>query len=274
VIAVQIAVAGATGVLGRFVVEELVRRGHAVRALSRRAPEGAVAGVEHHAVDLTTGTGLRDAVAGADVVVNAANRNDRHAAAVLVDGTRRLVEAAASERVGHVVEISIVGIEQVPLRYYKLKLEQERVIEQGDVPWSIVRATQFHQLLDWVLGKSARFGVVPSGRFCIAPVDPRVVAHVLADTVEEGPGGRVGEVCGPQAEPLSDLARTWLAANRRHAARVALPMGRRMRASLGAGGLVPADGAIADGPSFAEWLRPRTGATGATTAAPAARAAG
>ncbi|MEA2184133.1 MAG: hypothetical protein QOF69_3318 [Solirubrobacteraceae bacterium] len=254
--------------LGSLVVEELARRGHAVRALSRRAPGRPVAGAEHRAVDLTTGAGLREALAGADAVVDAANRNDRRAAAVLVEGTKRLVESAAAEGAGHIVEISIVGIDDVPLSYYKVKLEQERAIQQGDVPWSIVRATQFHQLLDWVFGSAARCGVVPSGRFPVAPVDPRVVARVLADTVESGPGGRVAEVGGPRSEPLADLARTWMTSTsgRRHAVRVALPMRRRMRASLAAGGLVPVDGAIVDGPSFAEWLRVRPAATAGASA--------
>ena len=258
--------------LGRQVVEELARRGHAVRALSRRAPERALAGTEHRAVDLTTGAGLRDALAGADAMVDAANRPDRQAATVLVDGTRRLVEAAACERVGQIVEVSIVGIDDVPLSYYRVKLEQERVIEHGDVPWSIVRATQFHQLLDWAFGATARFGVVPSGRFRVAPVDPRTVARVLADTVERGPGGRVAEVGGPQPEPLADLARTWIDCNGRHAVRVALPLRRRMRESLAADGLVPTAGAIAGGPSFADWLRLRPAATeGATVLAGTAR---
>jgi uncharacterized protein YbjT (DUF2867 family) len=263
---VQIAVAGGTGVLGSLVVEELARRGHAVRALSRRAPGRPVTGAAHRAVDLTTGAGLRDALAGVDAVVDAANRNDRRAADVLVEGTRRLVEAAAAEGVGQIVEISIVGIDEVPLSYYKVKLEQERAVEQGDVPWSIVRATQFHQLLDWLFGSAARFGVVPSGRFPVAPVDPRVVARVLADTVEGGPGARVAEVAGPRAEPLADLARTWVTSGGRHAMRVALPMRRRMRESLAAGGLVPADGALTGGPSFAEWLRVRSAATAGASA--------
>lgn len=251
--------------LGRQVVEELARRGHAVRALSRRAPERALAGTEHRPVDLTTGAGLRDALAGADAVVDAANRADRRAATVLVDGTQRLVEAAASEGVGQIVEVSIVGIDKVPLSYYKVKLEQELVIEHGDVPWSIVRATQFHQLLDWVFGATARFGLVASGRFPLAPVDPRIVARVLADTVEAGAGGRVAEVGGPRAQALSELARTWTDCSGRHAVRVALPLRRRMRAPLAAGGLVPAHCAIADGPSFAEWLALRSAATPAAT---------
>lgn len=260
--------------LGRRVVEELARRGHAVRALSRRAPQHGVTGAEHRAVDLTTGAGLRDALAGADALVDAANSKGRGAATALVEGTRRLVEAAASEHVGHIVEISIVGIDEVPLSYYKAKLEQERAIEQGDVPWSIVRATQFHELLDWAFGTTARFGFVPSARFPIAPVDPAVVARVLADAVQGGPGGRVAEVGGPRSELLADLARAWVATTRRRVARVPLPMRRAMRESLAAGGLVPADGAILDGPSFAEWLRSRSAATGGATAAPFASAAG
>lgn len=264
----EIAVAGGTGVLGRQVVEELARRGHAVRALSRRAPERMPAQAEHRVVDLATGAGLRDALAGADAVVDAANRPDRRAATVLVDGTQRLVAAAAAERVGHVVEISIVGIDAVPFSYYKVKLEQERIVERGDVPWSIVRATQFHQLLDMVFGKMGRLGVVPSGRFPVAPVDPLVVARVLADTAQGAPAGRAGEVGGPRAEPLADLARAWAAANRRHVVRVALPMRRALRETLAAGALVPAGGAVGDGPTFAQWLDLRAAAPdGAATTA-------
>jgi uncharacterized protein YbjT (DUF2867 family) len=217
-------------------------------------------------VDLTTGAGLREALAGAEAVIDGANRNDRRAAAVLVQGTRRLLEAAAAAGAGHVVEVSIVGIDEVPLSYYKVKLEQERAIQQGGVPWSIVRATQFHQLLDWVFGKTARFGVVASGSFAVAPVDPLVVARVLANAVEAGPGGRVAEVGGPQAEPLADLARCWLKSGRRRGARVPLPMRRGMRESLAAGALVPSAGALRDGPSFAEWLRARAAASAGPTA--------
>ena len=232
----EIAVTGGTGTLGGPVVEALVRRGHGVRVLTRHAPSRPLRGATHRAVDLSTGEGLRDALAGADAVIDAANRrgSGRRAAPVLVEGTRRLIDAAAAEGVGHVVEISIVGIDQVPFSYYRAKLEQERVVEAGAVPWSIVRATQFHQLLDWAFGALARAHLVPGDRLALQPVDPRVVAGVLADTIERGPQGRAAPVAGPQVESLRDLASTWTRARERRV--LAVPLPARAPCPPGAGG--------------------------------------
>src|SRR5918997_539491 len=113
----NIAVPGGTGTLGRPVVAELVRRGHAVRVLSRTPPPRPPDGAEHHRVDLASGAGLREALGGVDAVVDAANTpgTGRKAAPVLVEGTRRLLEAEARAGVGHHVAISIVGVDAVPL---------------------------------------------------------------------------------------------------------------------------------------------------------------
>jgi uncharacterized protein YbjT (DUF2867 family) len=253
----DIAVVGGTGMLGTQVVAELARRGHDVRVLSRRAPGAPVPGTVHHAVDLVGGEGLRDALAGADAVIEAANApgTGRKATPVLVDGTRRLLAAESREQVGHHVAISIVGIDEVAFSYYEAKLAQERLVEQGPVAWSIVRATQFHGLLDWIFTWTARAGLVPANRFAVAPVDPRFVAGVLADAAEAGPGGRLPAVRGPQAPPLRELARIWARARGRRVRPVALPLAPRHRRALTAGALVPGDDAITGGPSFDKWLR-------------------
>src|SRR5580692_950372 len=149
-----IAVIGGSGTLGAPLVATLRSRGHDVRALSRRSAE--------FPVDLTTGSGLDAALNGCGVVVDASNNSSaRGAGAVLVEGSRRLLEAAGSAGVGHLVCISIVGCERAPMGYYKIKTEQERLVSEGAVPWSIVRATQFHELIAWAFGAAARFGVLP-----------------------------------------------------------------------------------------------------------------
>jgi uncharacterized protein YbjT (DUF2867 family) len=248
--------------LGRPVVAELVRRGHDVRVLSRNPPRSPQPGSTHHAVDLVSGSGLRDALAGVDAVIEAANTqgSGRKARPVLVDGTRRLLDAEAQAGVGHHVAISIVGVDAVPLSYYRAKLAQERLVEQGPVAWSIVRATQFHALLDWIFTTTARAGIVPAMGFPLAPVDPRVVARALADAAEAGPGGRLAPVAGPQVAPLGELARDWARARDRRVLALALPLRRGMRRALADGALVPGDEAVTGGPSFAEWLHSRDAA--------------
>lgn len=128
----RIAIAGGTGTLGRRVAEELRSRGHDVRVLSRSSAE--------YRVDLTTGEGLGAALEGCHVVIDATNNSSRDAAQTLVAGSRRLLEAERAAGVRHHVGMSIVGCEKVPMGYFQVKAEQERVVEQGPVPWSLVRA--------------------------------------------------------------------------------------------------------------------------------------
>jgi uncharacterized protein YbjT (DUF2867 family) len=163
----RIAVAGGTGTLGRRVTEELRSRGHDVRVLSRRSPD--------YPVDLTTGDGLAAAVAGCDVVVDVSNDASKHAARTLVDGSRRLLAAGQAAGVGHHVAVSIVGCDRVPMGYFRAKLEQERVVERGPVPWSLVRATQFHELVAATLAPAARWRVLPVPRAARA-ADPGAAA--------------------------------------------------------------------------------------------------
>ncbi len=152
----RIAITGGTGTLGSLVAAELAGRGHDVRVLSRGAPE--------YRVDLVTGSGLPGALAGCDVVVDASNNSSRHAAEVLVAGTRRLLAAEQAAGVRHHVCVSIVGCEQVPMSYFRLKAEQERLAGQGPVPCSIVRATQVHELVLAALTAGGRWGALPVPR--------------------------------------------------------------------------------------------------------------
>jgi uncharacterized protein YbjT (DUF2867 family) len=144
----KIAIVGGTGTLGRQVAEELRARGHEIRVLSRNAPQ--------YRVDLATGDGLDEALDGCEVVVNASNNNSKDAAATLVAGTRRLLAAGQAAGVTHHVCVSIVGCELVPMGYFKVKAAQEDVVSRAGVPWTIVRATQFHEYVAAGLDAAAR----------------------------------------------------------------------------------------------------------------------
>lgn len=250
----RVAVIGGTGGLGSLVVAELAARGDAVRAVSRRAPaEGLLPdGVEHARADLTSGDGVREALDGVEVVLDASN-DRRSARDVLVDGTLRLVAAGADAGVQHHVLISIVGCDRVPNAYYDAKVAQEEALASGTVPWSLLRATQFHTLVASVFATAARRRVLPTGRMLLQPIDTSVVARRLAGVVHAGPAGRVADLAGPQVETLAELAGSWRAHHGGRLLRLPIPsLGKGFRAMRDGGLTDPA--AAADGPTFAQWL--------------------
>jgi uncharacterized protein YbjT (DUF2867 family) len=247
-----VAVVGGTGTLGSLVVADLLGRGERVAVLSRRA-EGVPAGAEHRRVDLTTGDGLDLALDGVHAVVDAAN-SQKGAKETLVAGTGRLLEAGARAGVANHVTVSIVGIDLVPMSYYKVKVAQEEAVEAGDVPWTILRATQFHQLADATFAAAARFGVRPTGKVKVQPIDPAVVATRLAEAALAPPSGRLPDIGGPRIQTLGELSAAWAAARGKHRLPLRIP-------ALGKAGKALAAGAICDpraatpGEDFEEWLR-------------------
>ncbi len=250
----RVAVAGGTGVLGRALVVALVARGEEVRALSRTEPKKLPEGASHHRVDLTSGDGLAEALAGIEVVVDASNSSPRNAGPVLVDGTERLLMAGAQAGVRHHLGVSIVGCDRVPTAYYKVKVEQEEAIAAGTVPWSLLRATQFHSLLAWAFGQAARARMRPAGSAKLQPVDAAVVAVRLADAAHADPAGRLPDVAGPEVRTLSELSRAWRTAQRRHLLLpLPIPMVGRLGRPLREGALCNPD-AAAGGATFEQWL--------------------
>jgi uncharacterized protein YbjT (DUF2867 family) len=246
-----VAVSGGTGTLGSRVVAELLARGERVVVLSRGA-EGVPAGAEHRAVDLADGDGLAAALAGVEAIVDAAN-SQRHAEEVLVGGTRRLGAAGAEAGVGHHLLISIVGCDRVPISYYRAKVEQERALGAGPLPWSLLRATQFHDLLGSLFAAAGRWRLRPTGAVRLQPVDVGVVATRLADAVRSEPAGRLADLGGPRVETLGELGAQWRAARGHAALPLRLPLVGGLGRALREGGLCD-PGAAAPGPSFAEWL--------------------
>jgi uncharacterized protein YbjT (DUF2867 family) len=221
-------ITGASGNLGSVVVPRLVEAGHEVRPMSRRPRPGWVA------ADLATGEGLRDAVRGADAIVHLASSPTK-TRDTDVEGTRRLVAEAKAAGVRHVVFISIIGIDRVPLPYYRHKLATERVVRDGGVPFTLLRAAQFPTLVDTLLTVSSRLGpLVIDKRLRFQPVAVEDVADRIADLLADGPSGGVVELAGPRSETLDVLAREWLAArgSRRPVWPIRVPgrLGREVRA--------------------------------------------
>ncbi len=213
---------GGAGKLGRLVVKHLSAAGYPVRGMSRRArPAEDWPGTEWKQADLETGAGLREAVQGMDVVVHVAAKGTWQ---VDVEGTRRLLEAAREAGVSHLVFISVVGIDKVPWAGGKAKLAGEDLIEHTGLPWSILRATQFHYGIDvllHMLTKLPLVALVPTD-LLLQPVAEEEVAQRLCEIVQAGPSGRLPDMGGPQVHTSGELARIWL--KQREVHRVIIPL--------------------------------------------------
>jgi len=239
-----ILVTGGTGTLGRQVVPRLRAAGSAVRVLSRNAHEAAD-GVEYVAGDLLKNEGIQAAVDGAETVVHCAGgrKGDDEAA-------RNLVAAASRAGVRHLVYISVVGADRVPVvssadrvmfGYFRMKLAAERVIADSGVPWTTLRAAQFHDLSLTVAEQMAKLPVipVPAGvRF--QPVDSGEVAARLVELALGAPAGLVPDMAGPQVHTMADLLREYLRSRgkRRLLVPVLLP-GKAARAVRAGANLAP-----------------------------------
>lgn len=224
----DILVTGGNGILGRKVVARLARDGHDVRVMSRR-PEPPEWELKSHPgatwarADMTTGAGIWEAVRGIQTIIHAASSPFVNTRQVDVDGTVQLLRAAGAAGVSHVVYISIVGIDRIPFGYYQAKLAAEAAVQAGEVPWTILRATQFHDFLDRILGSIAWSPVcfLPTD-FRFQLVDSGEVAEVLVAAAAAPPAGRLPDMGGPQVLTSREIAHAWFIA--RHKRRLVLPL--------------------------------------------------
>jgi uncharacterized protein YbjT (DUF2867 family) len=195
-------VTGGSGVLGRHVVTLLRARGDEVRVLSRRAGTGT------HVGDLARGTGLAEALHGVDRVVHAAT--DSPLGRADLRQTENLL--AAARDVAHLLYVSIVGIDRVAYGYYAHKLACEEAIQAGSTPYTILRATQFHQLLEQWLRAAGRLPVVPLPLdWRVQPVAAAEVAERVVDVVAGDPVGRADDFAGPEVLDLARVVEVWRA---------------------------------------------------------------
>jgi uncharacterized protein YbjT (DUF2867 family) len=243
----RIAVAGGTGLVGRHTIDSLTRDGHEAVSLSRS-----------DGIDLTTGSGLDDALAGVDAVIDVTNTPalDTAATQAFFGGvTEHLLAAEQRAGVGHHVVLSIVGVDDIEGNaHYAGKQLQEQLITSGPVPFTIQRATQFHEFAEMVAGWTTQDGVATIAPLLMQPVAAAEVGKVLAEVAVAEPSGRTLDLAGPRTEDLVDMARRALAARgsdvRVQASWQNGPFGLDMAGEVL---LAPPDARIA-GMSFDDWL--------------------
>ena len=218
-------VTGGSGTLGGHITGLLRARGHDVRVLSRRPGAGT------HQGDLTTGAGVEAAADGAGIVVHAAS-DTRRMGRDDVAQTRRLLEALGPATT-HLLYVSIVGIDEIPFRYYRRKLACEELVSASAVPSTILRATQFHELLAFVLTAVERWPValLPAG-FRFQTVAAAEVAARVVELVDGPPAGRADDLGGPEVLDLSAMVGRWQATRRRPRRVAWVPMPGRVGAAF------------------------------------------
>jgi uncharacterized protein YbjT (DUF2867 family) len=237
-------VTGGTGTLGRLVVPRLREAGCEVRVLSRRSHESGD-GIEFAIGDLATGEGLEGAVDGVGTIVHCAggSKGDE-------DKARNLVRAASRAGAQHLVYISVVGAERIPVvsgvdrtmfGYFASKRAAEKVVADSGLPWTTLRATQFHDLMLMVARQLAKLPVIPvPAGFRFQPVDAGEVAARLVELSLGKPSGLVPDIAGPRVYGVAELLRGYLRASHRH--RLILPVrlpGKAARAIRAGANLAP-----------------------------------
>ena len=283
----RVAIAGGTGVVGRLTVEAVRGNGHEAVVLARST-----------GVELVSGNGLAEALAGADAVIDVSNIAATRASVVseFFEATsRNLMRASAQAGVRHIVTLSIIGVDRVPFGYYQGKLRQEKVLAESRVPVSILRAAQFHEFPGQYLARSSRrFVVVPRWRTqpvaarevatalaalaagSPVPVSPTLVSPILVSPTPVSPTPvselagptpvselagptLVSELAGPREENMADLLRQVLAARGERRRVVELRVPGAAGKAMATGRGLPGPGARLGTQAFAEWLSRRTG---------------
>jgi uncharacterized protein YbjT (DUF2867 family) len=242
---VRLAIAGGTGMTGAHIAGIARERAHEVVVLSRRT-----------GVELLSGAGLEGALDGVDAVIDVTNVTTAKpdvSVMFFAGVTRSLLAAERAAGVRHHLALTIVGAEAAPDGYYAGKLVQERLIADGQVPWTVLRSTQFHEYAAMMFHRThAGAHVVTSGR--VQPVAAHEVAAHLVDLAERGPSGRATDLAGQREENLADMVHRYA---RAIGYRGPLPivhtpgaLGRAFRS----GALLPGPDALRGTQTFTDWL--------------------
>ncbi|MFJ3644002.1 SDR family oxidoreductase [Streptomyces sp. NPDC090108] len=234
----KIAVIGGTGLIGSQVVEKLRAAGHEVGAYSLST-----------GVDVITGEGLAEALAGADVVVNLTNSPtfDDASPEFFRTSMENILDAARAAGVGHAVVLSIVGVDEIPdLVYYRAKTLQEDLLKAGRIPYSIVRATQFMEFMNAVMSWTDEDGTVRLPATPLQPIAAEEVAAAVAEVAAGPPLNGTLDIAGPDVIPLDEIGRMTLSAR---------PDGRTVVTDDSAGmfAAVPGDALVPKGEA---WIAP------------------
>jgi uncharacterized protein YbjT (DUF2867 family) len=250
----KIAVTGATGRVGSHLVEILEERGHEVVPIARSV-----------GVDVITGEGLEEALAGVETIIDTAtgpSPDEESATEFFTTSARNVQRAGAAAGAERIVVVSIIGIDKFKHGYNASKVAQERALLEGPLPVRIVRAAQFHEFVEPLVGWTISDGVARVPEMQTQLVAAHVVAETLADAAEEPEieDGKITEVAGPRAECLADVARALFASRgdsievQESRESVLVPAGDEDAAAYAEGAALPNPGAKLAGPSFEEWL--------------------
>ena len=246
-----ILVTGGTSTLGRHIVPLLREAGRDVRVLSRQS-HGSGDGVEYVTGDLLKGEGIESAVAGADVILHCAGgpKGDDEA-------TRNLVRVASRAGVQHVVYISVIGADRLPLGYFRSKLGAERALDDSGLPWTTLRAAQFHDFVLTVAEKMAKLPVIPVPTIRFQPVDAGEVAVRLVELTLGKPTGLVPDIAGPKVYGMADLVRGYLQARGKRRLIVPLRLPGKAGRAYRAGENLSLEGAVMGKRTWEDFLAER-----------------
>lgn len=242
----KIVVAGGSGMVGRHVVAVAQERGHRVVVLSRAT-----------GVDLATGAGLAQQLEAADVVIDVtstATQSAQQSRQFFGAVTRNLLEAEGAAGVPHHVALSIVGSDKAPFGYYAGKALQEELVSTGRIPWTILRATQFHEFAQQMVERF-RFGpvtMVPT--MTSQPVAAREVAERLVELAEGEPQGRPADLAGPEELRMTAMVKAYTAATGTRGPVVQIPLPGGFGKAMRDGTTLAGPGAQRGVQTFAQWI--------------------
>lgn len=204
-------ITGGTGLLGRVLLPFILDREEELMITSRHAPKEKALKEKWAHFDLESGAGMDTVVSGTHSILHLASDTKTWSAKVDVQGTERLVQAAREAGVKHFIYISIVGTDRVPLKYYRVKTRTEEVIRNSGIPYTILRATQFHPFVDQLLQQLLKFpiGLLPK-KVQIQPVETEVVARRLYELYQEEPKHSILNIGGPEILEMGDMAKAWM----------------------------------------------------------------
>lgn len=242
----KIAIAGGTGTVGAHVVEVARTRGHETVVLTRSA-----------GVDLVSGTGTSDALTGVEVVIDVTSTETvsaKESIAFFSAVTRNLLAAETAVGVGHHVVLSIVGIDKAPYSYYAGKVEQENIVRDSSMPWTILRATQFHEFAAQIRARTSLGPLTFVPKMVSQPIAAREVADRLIDAAERGPVGRAADLGGPREERMADMVRSYAQRIGARGPVLEVPVPGAYGRAMRDGTLVAGPGAEHGRQTFGDWL--------------------
>ncbi|MGH7786519.1 MAG: SDR family oxidoreductase [Candidatus Binatia bacterium] len=244
----KIVVIGGTGLIGSKTIPILRQGGHEALAASPNT-----------GVNTITGEGLKEAMAGAQVVIDLSNSPSFEDKAVLeffATSSRNLLRAEAAAGVGHHVALSIVGIERTPDNgYFRAKVAQEKLIEASGIPYTIIRATQFLEFLGAIADSSTKENIVRLSPGLFQPIAADDVAASVGEVALAAPRRGIVEIAGPERAPFNELIARYLKAVDDPRAVVSDPEARYWGGRVEEHSLVPLGEARLGRIGLDEWLR-------------------